>query len=80
MKIVGALGLTAVTLMSTQTYAVDEKAGGGDAASSLLGSYTLVAGRRTARRSRPSVCRARQRVSQKPLSPHLIRIKKKLMP
>ncbi len=44
MKIISVLGLTAVTLMSTQTYAADDKAAGESAASALLGSYTLVAG------------------------------------
>ena len=44
MKIVGALGLTAIMLMSTQTYAADEKVEGKNAPSALLGSYTLVAG------------------------------------
>jgi uncharacterized protein (TIGR03067 family) len=44
MKITGTLGLTAVMLMSTQTFAADEKAQSKDTSSALHGSYMLVAG------------------------------------
>lgn len=49
MKTLGVLGSTVVMLMSTQTYAADEKEGK-DASSALLGSYTLVAGEKNGQR------------------------------